>query len=167
MAATSKYAIPYPIGTDRVADGDNAMQAIAEKVDTILGVPNTAATLRKSIGQAGWKPAAGQWVGLPGAATNITMSAGGLALVKLAIDISGITGSASLAVRMDARQDTEVFTFEGATRQELRTFTVAYLVAGATTITPYVNTFVTPSAGLTINSVRWDAVAIGGSAALA
>ena len=37
MANTPK-GIPYPIGTDRVMDGDNAMQAIAEKVDALLPV---------------------------------------------------------------------------------------------------------------------------------
>lgn len=29
------WLIPYPVGTDRVADGDNAMQAIAERVALI------------------------------------------------------------------------------------------------------------------------------------
>lgn len=35
---TPNWGIPYPVGTDRVADGDNAMQAIAERVDEALGV---------------------------------------------------------------------------------------------------------------------------------
>ena len=30
---TAKRALPYPTGTDRVADGDNAMQALAERVE--------------------------------------------------------------------------------------------------------------------------------------
>jgi len=30
---TTPLAFPYPTGTDRVADGDNAIQALAEKVD--------------------------------------------------------------------------------------------------------------------------------------
>jgi hypothetical protein len=36
-ATTPRYAIPYPQGTDRVMDGENAMQAIAERVEAILG----------------------------------------------------------------------------------------------------------------------------------
>lgn len=36
MGTTPQWAIPYPEGSDRVMDGDNAMQAIAEAVDTIL-----------------------------------------------------------------------------------------------------------------------------------
>lgn len=35
-STTPKYGIPYPLGTDRVADGDNAMQAIAQKVEDLL-----------------------------------------------------------------------------------------------------------------------------------
>lgn len=35
-ASTPRYAIPYPLGTDRVMDGDNVMQAIAERVEAIL-----------------------------------------------------------------------------------------------------------------------------------
>lgn len=37
MAQTAK-GFPYPVGTDRVMDGDNAIQALAEAVDTKLGV---------------------------------------------------------------------------------------------------------------------------------
>jgi hypothetical protein len=33
---TTRLALPYPTGGDRVADGDNAMQALAEAVDTAL-----------------------------------------------------------------------------------------------------------------------------------
>jgi hypothetical protein len=35
-STTPKFAIPYPVGTDRVMDGDNAMQAIAERVEALL-----------------------------------------------------------------------------------------------------------------------------------
>jgi hypothetical protein len=33
---TPKYALPYPLGTDRVMDGDNAIQALAERVEAVL-----------------------------------------------------------------------------------------------------------------------------------
>lgn len=33
---TAKLAIPYPVGTDRVTDGDNAMQALAERLDLLM-----------------------------------------------------------------------------------------------------------------------------------
>ena len=36
MANTPK-GYPYPVGSDRVADGDNAIQSLAEAVDTNLG----------------------------------------------------------------------------------------------------------------------------------
>lgn len=34
---TTSWAIPYPVGTDRVMDGDNAIQALAERLDLLLG----------------------------------------------------------------------------------------------------------------------------------
>lgn len=38
---TPGLKIPYPLGTDRVMDGDNAMQAIAERVDLVMGAGAT------------------------------------------------------------------------------------------------------------------------------
>jgi hypothetical protein len=32
---TPKLALPYPLGTDRVADGDDAIKALAERVETV------------------------------------------------------------------------------------------------------------------------------------
>ena len=37
MGSTTAKGYPYPVGTDRVMDGDNAIQALAEAVDTHLG----------------------------------------------------------------------------------------------------------------------------------
>lgn len=34
--ATPTYALPYPVGADPVADGDNIMQALAEAVEDVL-----------------------------------------------------------------------------------------------------------------------------------
>lgn len=51
--------MPYPVGTDRVADGDNAIQALAEKVDAQLsrnmGAPVAGAytTIAPASGWAG------------------------------------------------------------------------------------------------------------------
>jgi hypothetical protein len=33
MPATTPLGVPYPVGTDRVADGDNAIQSVAEWLD--------------------------------------------------------------------------------------------------------------------------------------
>ena len=38
MPATTPHGYPYPVGTDRLMDGDNAIQALAEAVDSKLGV---------------------------------------------------------------------------------------------------------------------------------
>lgn len=34
MGSTTTNGLPYPVGTDRVMDGDNAIQALAEAIDT-------------------------------------------------------------------------------------------------------------------------------------
>jgi len=36
-STTPVYKFPYPVGTDRVTDGDNAIQALAERVENIFG----------------------------------------------------------------------------------------------------------------------------------
>lgn len=35
--STAKYALPYPTGVDDVADGDEKIKALAERVDLMLG----------------------------------------------------------------------------------------------------------------------------------
>jgi hypothetical protein len=42
-AETPIFRIPYPTGTDRVADGDNSMQAIAERIEAIQHPGTTVA----------------------------------------------------------------------------------------------------------------------------
>lgn len=37
MGDTTTKGFPYPTGTDKVTDGDNAIQYLAEKIDTTLG----------------------------------------------------------------------------------------------------------------------------------
>lgn len=50
MPATPIYAIPYPAGTDRVMDGDDAMGSIATQVEAVLG---SYATWTPGVGQPG------------------------------------------------------------------------------------------------------------------
>jgi hypothetical protein len=38
MGSQTAKGYPYPVGSDRVMDGDNAIQALAEAVDTRTGV---------------------------------------------------------------------------------------------------------------------------------
>ena len=52
-STTPKYAFPYPIGTDRVMDGDNAIQALAERVEAVLagtGSGGNAWSVRQGAG---------------------------------------------------------------------------------------------------------------------
>ena len=38
---TDKLDLPYPLGSDPVADGDNAIRALAERLEYLLGGTNT------------------------------------------------------------------------------------------------------------------------------
>lgn len=58
MPANTTRGWPYPLGTDRVMDGDDAIRAIAEKLDAVLGyglcggtvvLPITAANTPASV----------------------------------------------------------------------------------------------------------------------
>lgn len=40
-STTPTYALPYPVGSDRVRDGDNAIQALAERVEAVLAASVT------------------------------------------------------------------------------------------------------------------------------
>lgn len=42
---TPAYKFPYPVGTDRVTDGDNAIQALAERNEAILAALFQAGTV--------------------------------------------------------------------------------------------------------------------------
>jgi hypothetical protein len=62
MATTPKYAIPYPVSTDKVIDGENAMQAIAERVEAILS--GAAGARYWTNTRATGSFSAGTWTGL-------------------------------------------------------------------------------------------------------
>lgn len=38
--ATTRFQLPYPLGSEPVADGDDAIKALAEKLDTVLYTGN-------------------------------------------------------------------------------------------------------------------------------
>lgn len=56
MPATTTQGVPYPLGTDRVSDGDNAIQALAQWVDS--SITFGACTLASDTGPG---PNASQW----------------------------------------------------------------------------------------------------------
>jgi hypothetical protein len=58
-ATTPKLLLPYPLGTDPIADGDDSIKALAERVETIWTGAWTAATLL-----GGWgNHSAGEYAG--------------------------------------------------------------------------------------------------------
>lgn len=57
MGDNTTHGYPYPVGTDRVMDGDDAIQALAEAVDTKLGVSAAGTFTIASNGSAQWTTA--------------------------------------------------------------------------------------------------------------
>jgi len=87
---TPFYAFPYPIGTDRVMDGDNAIQALAEKVESVLGkgtspAARTWAAQRAINGSFG----SGVWTGL----ISMTLTGCPVGAVVLVVSVLQISHS--------------------------------------------------------------------------
>lgn len=57
MGGTTTNGLPYPVGTDRVMDGDNAIQALAEAIDLKTLFSGDSGTLTPAA--AGFTTAAG------------------------------------------------------------------------------------------------------------
>jgi hypothetical protein len=162
-STTPKLAIPYPIGTDLLADGDNAIQASALRVEAILGSPYRA-NIQKNVGVTGFKPSGS--VVVSAAAVTLTMSgSGGLALVRANTDISSMTGSGFCITRINNDDATQAIYYEsGSGRAELASLALIYVPVGATSLSLYVQTFTNPASGISINSCRWGVFVLGGTA---
>jgi len=96
--ATSFYALPYPTDTDLVSQGDEAIQALAERVETILkgsgAAPRVWSISRPTGGGTNFSP--GAWVG------SITLTLTGCpvgALVALFASQSVSTDTAGATVK--------------------------------------------------------------------
>jgi hypothetical protein len=57
MGSTTANGLPYPVGTDRVMDGDNAIQALAEAIDAAALFAGNTGVLTAAA--AGFTPASG------------------------------------------------------------------------------------------------------------
>jgi hypothetical protein len=166
-ANTTKLAIPYPLGTDLLADGDNAIQASAVRLETVLTTPYRA-NLNKSLTVTGFKPSGSVLV--PTATATLTMAgSGGLALVRMNTDISSMTGSGFVITRIGVagglgEDSTQAIYYEsGSGRAELASQGMFYVPVGATTLSLYVQTFANPASGISVNSCRWGVFVLGGT----
>lgn len=80
--ANTPGGLPYPVGTDFVADGDNAIRALADKLDAVLMYAGTLRANQTSAGGVG----SGVWSKLVYGATTDT---GGLQ--PWTVNASGLT----------------------------------------------------------------------------
>jgi hypothetical protein len=147
-------------------DGDNAMQALAERLDVVLGAVR-AAMVSKSVALVGVKPPSGGWLGITQSQVTVTMSAAALVYLKVASDCQGIIGTGALSQRIGS-DDASVATSYDADgdRRELTCHSFLYLPAGGTAMQVAFQTFANPAAGFNINTTRWSVYAVGGSPTL-
>lgn len=95
MPATTPKGYPYPLGTDRVMDGDDAIHALATAVDTRLGVAtagNVVTPVPTALNQQ-TSVAVTFPVGLFTATPAVVLSNGGGAPQQSAVSWSAVTTS--------------------------------------------------------------------------
>src|SRR4051812_13428855 len=75
---TASLKMPYPVGTDRVMDGDNAMQALAERIEARMPwgyLAHTAMTTTSPVGTSAQVISSGTLTVTVGAGRRIRLSA--------------------------------------------------------------------------------------------
>lgn len=165
VGATPKFALPYPVGTDPISDGDDQIAALATKLDTMFGNVR-AATISKGTGTPGFKSTTFFPVTLN--QVTVTMSAPGLAFIKARTDASALAGTGYVAHRIGTDPQSEVTWFESGSvaRFEFHSAAWVYLPAGATAFVPQMLDFTNSAAGFTVNATVWQVSAFGGTPTL-
>lgn len=130
MAATPILALPYPVGTDRVADGDNAIQALAERIEALKFPRGWLGNVALNAPQAG--------IGISGDIVGLTVALAALPANRR-IRISAMVGFTSAgATRVD------FYIMEGATVLDSQS---ASILAGGAFLVMSTWTILTPVAG--------------------
>lgn len=161
MATTPKFALPYPLGSDLIANGDDVIHSLADRVEAILGTVAKAGA-SKSVGLTGFKPSG--FTVVSAATATLTMTTGALCLVKAAVDISSMTGTGFVTCRIGTDTQSNAAYYEsGSGRAELQPWAVMFAPAGATSLQLFVSTFANPASGITVNSCSWNVYALGGT----
>ena len=95
MPANTAKGYPYPLGTDRVMDGDDSIHSLASAVDTRVGVAaaGTVTTAVPSALNTQVSVAVTFPVGLFTATPAVTVSAGGGAPQQVACSWSAVTAA--------------------------------------------------------------------------
>jgi hypothetical protein len=86
MPGSTPLGIPYPVGSDRVADGDNAIESLARWVDSSItwGFVTLSGGAGPGVGGSMWFTTCGSFAGSPGVsgtANGITVPRKGFYLV--------------------------------------------------------------------------------------
>jgi len=132
MAGTTSTGIPYPTGTDRVADGDNAMQAMAEALD----YGRRAAVKTQSVDVIGVTTVDAN---LPDLAHAVTAATTSVWLLILTLDTTP-TGILQASVTVDGTPNASVLLASGGRGSRTRAWLLSGMAAGARTIGTRVKT---------------------------
>lgn len=159
--ATTPKGYPYPVGTDRVMDGDDAIKALAEAVDS-----DALYTRATTVGQGSlvvntatpvlWNPAAPNGAALTKTSTSVwTVTKAGLYVITAGVLTTGFTGlNARNYVHLTAgnAQNRQTFAGENTTAP---TVVVALIVGDTISVNILANvaTNVAPDTGF-LNVVR-------------
>lgn len=95
-ATTPIFALPYPVGTDRVMDGDNAIQALASRVEAVMAA--RAAGYLTGLTTVGNSPIVGDVSYATPAATAPVLPANRRVLVMLDLIVTTNTAGAGMRV---------------------------------------------------------------------
>jgi len=142
-STTPFYAFPYPIGTDRVMDGDDAIKALAERVEAVLGKGTGASTRAWSSKQtAGGSIGAGTWTSVIG--LTCTGAPVGAILAVLAASTFSPTTAGGLAqariVSAGATMTTPVSPKVNASGANVWLALPVFAIATVTVASPAINT---------------------------
>ena len=153
MGTTPKYAFPYPEGTDRVTDGDNAMGTLAQAVEDTMKTARYWATLKTGNGTGNSPWAAGQWYPV----CTLVCTGAPVGAVLLALGNVEMVNSTVASNMMARWTNTGVTSAVGAQQNAVSESLNGYIVH-----TPLEGIFTVTTANPTINL---DAQASGGATA--
>jgi len=118
MGSTTTKGYPYPVGTDRVMDGDDAIAALAQAVEAdalfTAAYPNGQSVAAKTVTAFSWAAATENGCALTKTSASVwTVTAAGLYVATACIGVFSQTGRSFIDLYLGSRTGRAVFTSDG------------------------------------------------------
>jgi hypothetical protein len=162
---TPRFAIPFPAGTDAVRDGDDYMEALAQRVDDVLGVVHSARVAKtvawNDAGVSGWVEV------VDSTASLVVGPPGALCFVRAIGDIADYLGVGYIGQRIGFDDVSASVVYDQgivAPRSSLVSTQWAYMAEGTYALSTHVSAF--NAFTFDINSVTWQVYALGAGISL-